>query len=289
MNRQSLKSEIQNPKSEVRIRFFVFLFFLTSHLFAQTPQATPLEVVQTYVSPYGFPNKLKFFCCEMYQEWNADSTLGQLLPKRVQRDCQLIWSDSAYAAVSVWLHDSLTSRNIYFYLVKRQNWTIYAARSLVMVENAKDELKRLDSIPENQRGKSYTAKNGHAYAFDYANLKLWSGTDQELVNHFNQHKDAFVKLQTSLVKKGYWGKSDSLVLNALNDKKIKKQANALLLRDFRFEKKYPGAVFYMLGGMGDNTVGYVYQPDKSKVPPMAEKRFILVQPLGDGWYLFKTT
>jgi hypothetical protein len=275
-------------------KLFAAVIFFTAFSFslqAQSPlqNASPLELVQLYVSPADFPDKFMYFCCEMYQEWNADSTLGQLLPKRVQRECELVWSDSNYAAVSVYLYDSITTRNVYFYLVKRKNWTIYAARSLVNVEAAKTELKHLDSIPSSQRGKVYLKKYGHSFQFDYNSLKLWTGTDADLVNHFNTNQTKFIALQTELTKRGYYGKTDSLVKNAITDKKIRKRADQLYIRDFRYDPKYPGAVFYLLGGVGDNTVGYCYQPNEKKVPPMSEKRFILVKPLGNGWYLFKTT
>lgn len=269
------------------------VLFLSRGLDAQIRSAsdtlTPLRLVQKYVSPNGFPEKLKYFCCEVYQEWYADSTLGQKLPPRVQRDCRLIYQDSVHATVSVWLHDSLTSRDIYFYLVKRQNWTVYALRALAMTSLAHAEIKKLDSLPPDQRGDVYTKKSGHPYAFDYANLKLWTSNDTQLVSYFYANKNKFVKLQAQLKKQGYYGKSDSLLVKAIFNKKIRKAADELLIRNFEFDKKYPGCVFYLLGGMTDNTVGYFYQPDPAKVPKMTEKKFILVRPLGDGWYLFKTT
>jgi hypothetical protein len=276
-----------------RFSFFTVLFLLHGFLFAQPKAASdtlpPLRIVEKYLSPGGFPEKLKYFCCELYQEWYADSTLGQQLPKRVKRECRLVYSDTLHATVAAWLHDSITSRDIYFYLVKKQNWTIYAMRALVMTGFAKDELKRMDSIPPGERGRSYEAKNGHSFVFDHNNLQLWSGPDAALEAYFNKNRAQFVSLQKQLLKKGFYGKQDSLLVNALNDKKIRKAADKLLIRSIGYEKKYPGAVFFVLGGMSDNTVGYLYQPDPAKVPRMTEKKFILVLPLCDGWYLFKTT
>ncbi|HET6990217.1 MAG TPA: hypothetical protein VFJ43_02790, partial [Bacteroidia bacterium] len=179
------------------------------------PQAkdtlSPLQVVQEYISPYGFPNKLEYFCCELYKEWYADSTLGQHLPKRVQRTTQLIFQDTGHATVAVWLHDTVTSLDIYFYLVKKRVWTIYAARSLVMKQSAEDELKRLDSIPEKNRGSEYTKMHGHTYAFEYTNLQLWDNSDTVLVEHFIKNKKNFLAMQKRLEKKGFC-KTDSLVV-----------------------------------------------------------------------------
>ncbi|HET6991691.1 MAG TPA: hypothetical protein VFJ43_10225, partial [Bacteroidia bacterium] len=76
---------------------------------------------------------------------------------------------------------------------------------------------------------------------------------------------------------------------AIYDKKIKQLADKSLIRNFEYDKKYPGCIFYVIGGMVDNTVGYMYQPDPKKLPRITEKHYILIKSLGDGWYLFKTT
>lgn len=247
-----------------------------------------MQIVQQYVSPDGFPDRMKFFCCELYGEWNADSTLGQHLPKSVQRTSELLFQDTAHATVAVWLHDTITSLDIYFYLVKKQNWTVYAVRSLVMRQSAKDALKRLDSIPQSQRGEAYTKTHAHTYLFERRNLELWDNSDNVLVDHFKTHKKEFAAMQKRLVKKGFT-KQDSLIVKAIKDKKIKKLADEVLIRGFEYDKHYPGCIFYMIGGISDNTVGYLYQPDPKKIPLITEKHYIMLKSLGDGWYLFKTT
>ena len=231
---------------------------------------------------------MKFFCCELHQEWNADSTLGQHLPKAVERTSEVIFQDTAHATVAVWLHNENTSLDIYFYLVKNQNWTIYAVRSLVMRQSARDALKRLDSIPEKDRGETYTKSHAHSYSFESKNLQLWDNSDNVLAEHFNSHKKQFIQVQKRLVKKGFT-KADSLVVNAINDKKVKKLTDEVLIRGFEYDKRYPGCIFYLIGGIADNTVGYMYQPDPKKIPLITEKHYIIIKSLGDGWYLFKTT
>ncbi|MCX6312396.1 MAG: hypothetical protein NT084_12265 [Bacteroidetes bacterium] len=276
----------------MKILFSSFFLFIGITSFAQKKSVpdtlSPLKVVELYVSPNPFPEKFKYFCCELYKEWYADSTLGQHLPAKVQRTTQLIFQDTGHATVAVWLHDSLTSLDIYFYLVKKQVWTIYAVRSLVMKQAAEEELKRLDSIPENERGKKYLQAHGDTYTFDYTNLQLWDNSDTVLVSHFIKNKKQFIAIQKRLAKKGFL-ENDSLVVHALKDKKIKKLSNQVLIRDFEFDKRYPGCVFYVIGGMLDNTVGYLYQPDPKKLPLITEKHYILIKPIGNGWYLFKTT
>lgn len=271
------------------ISAFLFSKPIHSQTFSKSDTLSPLQIVELYVSPNGFPNKLKFFCCEFYQEWGADSTLGQQLPARVQRECKVLYQDSIRAAVSVWLHDSTVSRDIYFFLMKNQNWTLYAARSLVMTGLAAADKKRMDSLHLAVGDKNYLKKTGHTYSFDEKNMKLWAGSDKDLQSHFIKNKDEFGQLQKRLEKKGFYGKNDSLLTKAMTDKKIKKQTAGLLIREISYDPKWPGCVFYLIGGISDNTVGYLYQPDPKKIPRMTEKKYILIQPLGNGWYIFKTT
>ena len=250
---------------------------------------SPLHIVQNYVSPNGFPGKLKFFCCELYKEWYADSTLGQQLPADVQRYCKIIFQDSTHAAVSVWLYNNTTSKDYYFYLVKNKNWTIYAIRSLAMSVDAEDELKKLDSIPEKDRGKVYSKSHKNSWQFEHDNLNLWLCSDTTLADYFRVNQKQFYVLQKMMVKKGYYGKNDSLARHAMKDKKILKMNQKLLLRNIQYDKNYPGCVFYLIGGINDNTVGYMFQPDPKKIPHITEKHYIYVREIGNGWYVFKTT
>jgi hypothetical protein len=267
-----------------------FLFSVPMLLFAQSGDTlTPLRVVEKYVSPNGFPEKLRHFCCEMYHEWMAPQTLGQQLPATVQRDAKLMYQDTGRAVINVWFHDSITSMDVYFYLQHRAVWTVYAVRTLAMKTTAEAELLRLDSIPEKGRGKNYTKSTGHTWKFDYNNTKLWGSSDTVLVAHFYSNRKLFVELETLRNKKYPLVQGDSVYAQVTSDKKIRKKTDKLLVRDIIVDKYAPGCVLYLLGGVLDNSVGYLYQPDPTKVPPISAGYFILVRPLGNGWYLYKTT
>jgi hypothetical protein len=271
--------------------FIAFLLSLSVTLSAQYAGDTlsPMRVVEKYLSPLGFPEKMRHFCCEMYQEWSAPKTLGEQLAVTVQRDFQLLYQDTARAVVTVWLHDSVTSMDVYFYLQHRTVWTVYAVRSLVMKDFAANDIKRLDSIPLDQRGSAYTKKSGHTWQFDYDNAKLWGKPDTTLATYFYEHRAAFAKLEKYRAKKYPLKADDSVYVNVMLNKKIRKQTDKLLIRDIIVDKHAPGTVLYLIGGVLDNSVGYMYQPDPAKVPAVTAGYFILIRPLGNGWYLYKTT
>jgi hypothetical protein len=49
-----------------------------------------------------------------------------------------------------------------------------------------------------------------------------------------------------------------------------------------------GAIALIVGGDGENQVGFLRAGAGAKVPKMSPKSFIYVEPIADGWYLFKT-
>ncbi len=250
---------------------------------------SPMRVVEKYVSTNGFPEKIRHFCCEMYHEWMAPQTLGQQLGPKVIRECVLLYEDTNRAVVTVWLHDSITSMDVYFYLQHRQVWTVYAVRSLTMKDIAAKELLRLDSIPKKQRGKKYTKSSGRSWQFDFENTKLWGQPDTVLAAYFYQNRNEFTELEKQRSRGNYSAFPDSSYTLDEKSKKMIKIMNQVLLREIVFDKNAPGSVLYLLGGVLDNSVGYMYQPDPTKLPAISAGYFILIRPLGNGWYLYKTT
>lgn len=277
----------------MRIFASLAFIFLLNILAAQnsglTDSLSPLDVVKNYVSPNGFPGKQNHFCCEMQNERFADSSLGQQLPKRVRRDCRLIFADSTHAAVSAWLHDSATSMDVYFFLHKNAYWTIHAVRKLVMTDAAKREIQRLDSIPHSQRKKRYTQTHAHSFSFDHDNAVLWGSPDTTLAKYFHTHKKDFTKLLGVLQKNNIYSPSDTSATNATTNLSVKKLADKLLIREIDCDKNHPGTLRFIIGGISDNTVGFLYQPDPKNLPHCTEKHYILIRQLDKGWYLFKTT
>ena len=46
---------------------------------------------------------------------------------------------------------------------------------------------------------------------------------------------------------------------------------------------------FLIGGMLDNSVGYIYVKDKNDLPEMNPSRVIMIREIGNGWYIYKTT
>ena len=50
-----------------------------------------------------------------------------------------------------------------------------------------------------------------------------------------------------------------------------------------------GVTTVTIGGVLDNSLGFLHAVDPAAVPPIGPEEYIWIEPVGDGWYLFKTT
>ena len=74
-----------------------------------------------------------------------------------------------------------------------------------------------------------------------------------------------------------------------NTQKFPKSAAALKSLHFTLlETKFTGDIEITIGGVTDNAVGLIYSP-KDKPPQIDGWRYIWVEKLAAGWYLFRTT
>jgi hypothetical protein len=54
-------------------------------------------------------------------------------------------------------------------------------------------------------------------------------------------------------------------------------------------KRASGCVEFIIGGIVDNSVGFMFVPDGLSPPPIDPSNYIYVEPAVDHWYVFKTT
>ena len=93
------------------------------------------------------------------------------------------------------------------------------------------------------------------------------------------------------------------ILKEIANKKTDGESTVALAKDFRedYRKlfissvdfggyKFGGKCFnFLIGGILDNAVGFLFVKDKSDLPEMSERGIIMLREIGDGWYLYKTT
>ncbi len=165
--------------------------------------------------------------------------------------------------------------DVYFYLQFDGGWRVGAVRLLSLtgiIEQVYLGLKAKSALTEEEKG-------------IFENSKLTLSADKELKTWFLQNRKALAELYTLLQTKG---KNAALYLNR-DDKKFPEAAQLLRTLNLSSASIQPnGNIEIVIGGITDNTVGFVYSPLKEP-PQISPSSYIWVEEIAAGWYLFRTT
>ncbi|RYU78460.1 hypothetical protein [Hymenobacter persicinus] len=271
--------------------FLMFLLLWPGWLGAQPWQ--PLQIAEQFVAPEGWPQMHSYLCCEAAGQAKRQ-TLGQQIPRQLRRRCQLLHQDSARAVVAVELRDSAAARNDFYLHFTRQGagWKLEAVRSLAMTALGAPMLKMLTEMPADEVARYNQAHPAASRDFMVGNIRLWMGPDADIIRHFTQHRRDFERV-VRLVRAGqYFAAPDSAAaeLAANADPAIQALLQSLFIS--RLSRPGPdcGACLeFTIGGRVNSTVGLLYQPNAAAVPAMSPDGIMVMRPLGNGWYLFKTS
>lgn len=143
----------------------------------------------------------------------------------------------------------------YFYLSQvGGQWKVEAYRSLSLIGilyEAREQLKKqAKRTPDDER--------------QLANLELTLATDKALRAHFEKNVALFEQLRRN--------PKDTALVHKLHLTSAERTRNQ--------------SVNLTIGGMTDNVVGYLWTTNP---PPISPSRYIWVEALKTGWYLYRTT
>lgn len=201
----------------------------------------------------------------------ADLSGGGNGPQKVDK-IVLLEKDKAVARCA----DIVGQPNEYLYLTKvGENWQIHTIRSLALPRFLWDLKDDLAATPN---------RSADSEAM-YQNLLLTTRSDGELRNWFFDHKQELdeMRVLTPVFEKfSEDGMSNRRLSNSArtNDLVAALHLNYAEMEDGNFNVS--------VGGILDNSVGFLYA-DAENVPKISPSEYIWVEPLGDGWYLYRTT
>ncbi|TGE09553.1 hypothetical protein [Hymenobacter fodinae] len=256
----------------------------------------PLQIAEQFVAKTGWTDMKSYLSGEAAGQARSQS-LGQQIPATLERRCQLLQQNQQTAVVTVELRDSVSRNDIYLHFrhdstTAATPWKLTAVRSLSMTQLGPPMLKLLSDMPPAEVAQ-YNQKHPDApHAFMLGNIRLWIGADAAIAEHFHQNQPAFQRVVQYMQAHHYFTPN-----SAANEEQAVNEDDSLqaLLRPLyitRVSQKYldcGSCLEFIIGGVTDNTVGLLYQPDARQVPGMSPDRVIVIKPLGNGWYLFKTT
>ena len=259
------------------------------------PALAPLQIAGQFLAPTGWPAMRSYLCCEAAGQAKRQ-TLGQQIPPRVQRTCQLVAQDSAAAVVAVELRDSTSRRDFYLHFSKSTGtWKLRAVRGLAMTHLSRPMVSILTAMPPAEVAQ-YDLKHPDAHhAFTVGNLRLWTSADADIAAHFQRNRADFEAV-LRLVQTGRYFEppAPEAAPNSGEQAANADPAVHALLRKLylshvtRRETGCGSCLEFVIGGKVNSTVGLLYQPQPTQLPRMHPDRLIVLKPLGAGWYLYKT-
>ncbi|MES2381908.1 MAG: hypothetical protein V4538_12755 [Bacteroidota bacterium] len=227
---------------------------------------------------------------------------GQDLQKGATTKFIVLEQTQKTAVVAMTILDSLgKGLDTYLYFEKDAIWKMNAFRALAMtgiIQQIKTELENMttqqvnDFItkPKKKKKDSFSMfTSWEDYNFQLGNATLTIELDDNIVKHFVANQVAFEQLK-------------NLALTQLEKEKVDEERSIQLIENLKtdYRKLFISSVStggyelgncinFLIGGMIDNTVGYLYVKDKKELPKMNANRVIMVREIGNGWYIYKTT
>ena len=266
-----------------------------SNTYSQT-SILPLDLAKKILSKAKFTD-IKKYCTGEYK----GRPNGNDIDKNATLQFALLSQTVDKAVVAVTIIDK-TGKGLdtYLHFSKENIWKANAFRALAMtgmIEGAKKELeqlstKKVDSliaISKNDTTGNSMFKSREDFDFQLGNLNLILSLDSEIIDHFNKNKIEFERLKDIAFKNLDTTKADEersiKLCNGLENDFHKLFISSIETGGYELGN----CINFSIGGMLDNTVGYLFVKDKKDVPEMNPSRIIMIREIGNGWYIYKTT
>lgn len=69
----------------------------------------------------------------------------------------------------------------------------------------------------------------------------------------------------------------------------KSESGEVAYKFMEFIRRQCGNFMLLIGGITDNSVGFLRVQDEADLPQMSPSEFIMIEKIALNWYLFKTT
>lgn len=217
-------------------------------------------------------------------EFPTENTFGEMLPPEVAVTFRPLQADSTEEVIAATLSDGVHESNFYCYLDRVDGrWQLSAIRSLAMTGICQALVETSD-----------TAGMSEIERQMYESCRLQLASDDSLKTYFVANIDSFRQIAQLAVEVNLHEtiKFDHPVHVPQYALKGKRGTILEILKSLWLlyvERHASGEIVCMLGGILDNTVGYLYIPEGVPVPRMTRDGYIYLEPIENHWYLFKET
>lgn len=281
---------------KTRITTIITTLFLTvTTVYGQAYE--PLDLAKKIFAKDSFSNIDNYITGEYNGQPN-----GQDLQSGSTTKFLLLGKTEKTAVVAMTILDSMgKGLDTYLHFEKNSVWKVNAFRALAMtgiIEQVKIELEQMtpqqvDNIIAKSKKKNkddfamFTSRED--YNFQLGNVKLTLELDDNIAKHFMTNQAEFERLKNlslkQLEKEKLDGKRSLKLIENLKDEYQKLFISYVSTGGYELGN----CINFLIGGMVDNFVGYIYVKDKKDLPEMNPNRLIMIREIGNGWYIYKTT
>ncbi len=169
-------------------------------------------------------------------------------------------------------------QDYYFFLAREEgNWKIESLRALALplfVIKLKESLQTME-------------KRTHDQEATVQNIILITSTDADLLKWFETNKKELNYLRSLQPKFSHFDEENDGISKWRSNVPEADEIVERLFLNVAYQEDN-GVFNVNIGGILDNSVGYLHaEPDA--VPEISASEYIWIEPLGDGWYFYKTT
>jgi len=223
---------------------------------------SPEDIVQAFFGPYGIDDKNACYTGEMLG-FKEQPTIGETLSLGVSITTRPLLSTDSNIVLGVTLTSAGHGKDWYAYLAKREGqWKLEAVRTLALTRIPSMVLAQLEELENRTAEEEWTLHN----------LRFMFKNDAELIDFLKSHTGELGKI-VELISTDH-----SAAVQAARDLHIDS-----------VKKINHGLVEFVIGGMVDNSVGFLWVPPGVTPPVISMNAYILVERAVGPWYLFKTT
>ena len=241
------------------MRVLVVLLFLPL-----TALADESSLVKQFFGQDGIINKEEVYAGEMLEHYLDKPTLGETLPKGIEVSLRALERNPQREIYAVLLSKDGEFQDWYIYLVYDQNkWKISAVRNLALPGLFFMALQELQSKANRTKEEEYR----------YQNRLLTLKLDSELKEFLQINIDSL----------------NTIALEAKTSQEDATESARHLHLNFVAYESTSGIVDVNIGGILDNSVGYLFVPTGTEVPKMSDDNYIYIEHIAGNWYLYKTT
>ncbi|MBF0135268.1 MAG: hypothetical protein HQL65_03450 [Magnetococcales bacterium] len=229
-------------------------------------QADTIEaLLQGFYGPDGIANKAEVYTGEMTRCCLQRTTVGEQSPREARIQSRSLFRNAEHAVYATTMRAGNHVRDWYSFLRYEQGvWKLGAVRCLALYGPFWIVLQELE-------GKQHRSDDEE---WRYQNMRLTALGDVELADYFKSNKERLTDLANHAM--------------ARQTAAVTRMARQLFLTSAKLDLD-AGWVEITIGGILDNSVGFLFVPDGKQPPAMTPDAYIMVERLAGNWYLFKTT